>query len=118
MGSLRALGCRFALDDFGIGFTSFSHLKTLPIDLIKIDGSFIRNLQSSQTDFGLVRAITQVAKLFGKEVVAEFVESEGVLKLLQSIGVDFAQGYHVGKPLPMLLDDFEPAQRQTATDKK
>jgi diguanylate cyclase (GGDEF)-like protein len=101
METARARGARFALDDFGIGFTSFAHLRSLPIDCIKIDGSFIRNLESSRTDRELVKSIDGVAKAFGKTVVAEFVESEAILRILREIGVDYAQGYFVGRPREM-----------------
>ncbi len=101
METARARGARFALDDFGIGFTSFAHLRSLPIDCIKIDGSFIRNLESSRTDRELVKSIDGVAKAFGKTVVAEFVENEAILRILREIGVDYAQGYYVGRPREM-----------------
>lgn len=101
MDSLRALGCRFALDDFGIGFTSFIHLRALPVDLIKIDGSFIRDLDTSPEDQALVQAITKVAKAYHKEVVAECVENERVLALLRRYEVDYAQGFHIGRPVAM-----------------
>ena len=102
MQSLKTLGYRFALDDFGIGFTSFSHLRTLPVDIVKIDGSFVRNLHTSREDRGLVQAITNVAKTFNKKVVAEFVENGEILKILQRFGVDYAQGFHIGKPEPSI----------------
>lgn len=101
MDSLRELGCRFALDDFGIGFTSFVHLRALPVDLVKIDGSFIRRLDISPEDQALVQAITKVAKAYHKEVVAECVESEQVLELLRRYEVDYAQGFHIGRPTAM-----------------
>ncbi len=102
MQSLKALGYRFALDDFGIGFTSFSHLRTLPVDIVKIDGSFVRNLHTSREDRGLVQAIINVARTFNKEVVAEFVENGEILKILQRFGVDYAQGFHIGRPEPSI----------------
>jgi len=101
METARARGARFALDDFGIGFTSFAHLRSLPIDCIKIDGSFIRNLEWSRTDRELVKSIDGMAKAFGKTVVAEFVESEAILRILREIGVDYAQGYFIGRPREM-----------------
>ncbi|HQU15957.1 MAG TPA: EAL domain-containing protein [Gammaproteobacteria bacterium] len=106
MDSLRELGCRFALDDFGIGFTSFVHLRSLPVDLVKIDGSFIRNLPSSREDQALVEAITRVAKAYRKEVVAEFVEDEPTLALLRRFHVDYAQGYHIGRPAAISPEDM------------
>lgn len=97
--AVKELGCRFALDDFGIGFSSFYYLKHLPVDLLKIDGSFIRQLPDSLDDQVIVRAITQVAAGFGKKIVAEYVENELTLDLLREYGIDFAQGYHIGRPL-------------------
>lgn len=96
--TLQLLGCRFALDDFGIGFSSFSYLKNLSIDFIKIDGSFIRDLPRSFTDQHLVKAIVEIARGLGKKTVAEYVGDEETVKLLKEYGVDYAQGYHVGKP--------------------
>lgn len=98
--SIRELGCRFALDDFGVGFSSFYYLKQLPVDYVKIDGSFIRNLSQDADDQILVKAMSEVAKGFGKQTVAEFVETGEILELLKKYGVDFAQGYYVGRPVP------------------
>lgn len=95
---LRALGCRFALDDFGVGYSSFDYLKHLPVDLIKVDGSFIREVRHSQMDQHLVRAMVDVARALGKGVVAEWVGDPEALEFLRSCGVDYAQGYHIGRP--------------------
>ncbi len=100
--ALKELGCHFSLDDFGVGFTSFTYLKELQVDLIKIDGSFIRKLHESGNDQVFVKAITDLAKGLKIKSVAEFVENEESLKLLKSFGVDFAQGYLIGKPSPGL----------------
>ncbi len=97
---LRSLGCRFGLDDFGVGFSSFNYLKRLPVDYLKIDGSFVRNLSHDEGDRHLVRAIVQVAQGLGKETVAEFVEDEETLRLLKELGVDYAQGCLIGLPCP------------------
>ncbi len=99
--TLRSIGCGFALDDFGVGFASFSHLKHLPVDYLKIDGSFIRDLPRNTTDQHLVRAIVAVAAGLGKRTIAEFVGDDATLRLLAEYGVDFAQGYHIGKPEPL-----------------
>ena len=99
MDSIRKLGCSFSLDDFGSGFSSLRYLNQLPADYVKIDGSFIRNLCASREKRVLVKAITDVARGFGKKTVAEFVEGDDVLHLLRNFGVDFAQGYLVGRPL-------------------
>jgi len=95
---LKSLGCRFALDDFGVGFSSFNYIKHLPVDYLKIDGSFIRNLPHDTVDQHLVKAMVEVARGLGKKTTAEFVENEETLRLLREYGVDYAQGYHVGKP--------------------
>jgi diguanylate cyclase (GGDEF)-like protein len=97
---LSELGCDFALDDFGAGFGSFAYLKHLPLDVIKIDGEFIRTLTRSTQDQVTVRAIVDIAKGLGKETVAEFVEDQPTLELLRRLGVDSAQGYHIGHPRP------------------
>ena len=96
---LREIGCRFALDDFGVGFSSLNHIKSLPVDYLKIDGSFVRELPHSPVDRHLVRAVAGVARALGKETVAEFVGDAAALRVLQELGVDYAQGYHVGRPI-------------------
>lgn len=100
---LRTLGCRFALDDFGAGFNSFSYLKQFPVDYLKIDGAFITNLVNDPVDQTLVKSMTEVARTLGKRTVAEFVENNETLILLKEYGVDYAQGYYVGKPLPLKM---------------
>lgn len=95
---IKELGCGFVLDDFGVGFSSFYYLRELPVDAVKIDGSFVRNLASNPADQILVKALCSVARGFGKKITAEFVENEEVLLLLERMEVDFAQGYHIGKP--------------------
>jgi diguanylate cyclase (GGDEF)-like protein/PAS domain S-box-containing protein len=100
LGALRAIGFSVALDDFGVGLSSFSNLKHLPVDYLKIDGSFIRDLSRNPIDQQLVRAIVQVARALDMRTIAEFVEDAESLELLREYGVDFAQGYHIGKPLP------------------
>ena len=97
-------GVSFALDDFGAGYSSFAHLRSLPIDVVKIDGAFVRNIDTSNTDRALVTAMNNVAQLTGKLTVAEFVENEAVLKQLRDIGVDYAQGFHIREPVP--IDSF------------
>lgn len=102
MTELQALGCRFALDDFGVGFSSFYYLRELPLDIVKIDGSFIKQLPSNPKDQVFVKALTEMANALGKETVAEFVEDEPTLRLLAELGVVYAQGYHIGKPSPQI----------------
>lgn len=96
---LAELGCAFALDDFGAGFGSFYYLKHLPFDYLKIDGDFIRQLPASKADQLTVKAIVQIAHGLGKRTVAEFVGDDATLRLLGRYGVDYAQGYHTGRPV-------------------
>ncbi|MGH8658074.1 MAG: EAL domain-containing protein [Gammaproteobacteria bacterium] len=99
MQSIRAMGCHFALDDFGAGFSSLRYLRQLPVDYVKIDGSFIQNLPQDPDNQVMVKAITDVARGFGIKTVAEYVENSEILSLLQCYGVDYAQGYHISPPL-------------------
>lgn len=96
--AMRTMGCRFALDDFGAGFSSFYYLKQLPVDYVKIDGGFIQSLARSRDDQILVKAISDVAKGFGKKTIAEFVEDAETLEILRGYEVDYAQGYLLGRP--------------------
>lgn len=95
---IHDFGCRFALDDFGVGFSSFYYLKELPVDFVKIDGSFIQDLPANRNDQILVKAMADIAKEFGKKTIAEFVQDDETLKILKEYKIDYAQGYHVGKP--------------------
>lgn len=96
--TLKQIGCQFALDDFGIGYSSFSQLKHLPVDYLKIDGSFIRNLSHNLVDRHLVKAIVEVAHGLSKSTIAEFVTDAQTLQILRQLGVDYAQGYYIGQP--------------------
>jgi diguanylate cyclase (GGDEF)-like protein len=98
---IRRHGCRFSLDDFGSGFSSYSYLKNLEVDYLKIDGSFVRDLAESATDYALVKSMNDIAHSLGIKTIAEYVESEPILDKLREIGVDYAQGYAVQKPVPM-----------------
>ncbi|WP_282281399.1 EAL domain-containing protein [Pseudomonas sp. PS02302] len=98
---VRERGCRIALDDFGAGLSSFAYLKHFRVDYVKIDGSFIRTLDQDPLDRAIVESINQVAHHLGAETIAEFVESQATFELLGTIGVDYAQGYALGKPLPL-----------------
>jgi Amt family ammonium transporter len=101
MRELKARGCRFSLDDFGTGLSSFMYLKTLPVDFLKIDGQFIAQIASDPVDRSMVEAISKVGRALGIATVAECVESAAVLEELRRIGVDFAQGYFVARPAPI-----------------
>jgi diguanylate cyclase (GGDEF)-like protein/PAS domain S-box-containing protein len=96
---LRLDGFRFALDDFGIGMSSFSYLKSLPVDYVKIDGEFVKNILDEKVSLAMTEAITRVVSVMGIEVVAEYVESVAILDKLREIGVDYAQGYGVSEPI-------------------
>jgi len=100
---LRELGCRVALDDFGNGFSSFHHLKHLPVDFIKIDGQFIQGMATDHIDRAIVASINDVAHSFGKRTIAESVEDRQVLDLLRDIGVDYVQGYYIARPSAELI---------------
>jgi diguanylate cyclase (GGDEF)-like protein/PAS domain S-box-containing protein len=97
--SLNNIGCQFILDDFGTGFSSFSYLKNLPVDGVKIDGDFIKNITNSTTDQKIVEAIVMISQALNKETVAEWVKDQKTLDMLKDIGVDYAQGYFIGRPV-------------------
>jgi diguanylate cyclase (GGDEF)-like protein len=98
---VREIGCHFSLDDFGTGLSSFSYLKDLPVDFLKIDGSFVRNILKDRISHAMVSSINQIGHVMGLKTVAEFVESEELTKQLELIGVDYLQGYAIGKPMPL-----------------
>ena len=100
-GRLRRAGCQVALDDFGAGFGSFYYLKYLPFDLLKIDGDFVHNFAAGPIDQLVVKAIVGIAQEMGKRTVAEFIENGTVSRLLRDSGVDYGQGYHLGRPQPI-----------------
>ncbi len=108
MNVLKGWGCRFALDDFGIGFSSFAYLKTLPVDFLKIDGVFIRNIVHDPFDLAMVKSINEIGQALGKKTIAEFVENGAIMEKLRlrHIGVDYAQGYHIGEPQPLEASRF------------
>ncbi len=100
--SMRDLGCKIALDDFGNGFSSFNYIKELHIDYIKIDGDFVRVMESDQVGFTMVKAIAEIARVSDVETIAKFVDTESVSNKLKSIGVNYAQGYYYSKPVEWL----------------
>jgi EAL domain-containing protein (putative c-di-GMP-specific phosphodiesterase class I) len=102
MRKLTDLGFSFALDDFGSGMSSFAYLKQLPVDFLKIDGSFVRDIVDDPIDFAMVEAINHIGHLMGLRTIAEFVENDAIAQKLRGIGVDFAQGYGLAKPAPFI----------------
>jgi diguanylate cyclase (GGDEF)-like protein/PAS domain S-box-containing protein len=100
---LQQLGCRFSLDDFGTGMSSFAYLKNLPVDYIKIDGGFIRNITNDLVDEAMVGAMTRVGHVMGIKIIAEFVENNEILERIKTLGIDYAQGYEISKPQPLPL---------------
>jgi diguanylate cyclase (GGDEF)-like protein len=112
---LKARGCEFAVDDFGTGYSSLSYLKRLPVQYIKIDGTFIRRLGVNRIDQTIVRAIADIARIMGKHTIAEFVGDEETLRLIREIGIDYAQGYHVGEPVASL--DVSPRSEPSSTSR-
>jgi len=112
MHALKKLGCKFSLDDFGSGLSSFTYLKNLPVDYLKIDGQFIRNVANDDVDESMVKAISDVGHAMGIETIAERVETKQVLDKLGSLGIEFAQGYYIAKPAS--VETFRPYAEQSA----
>lgn len=106
---MRTLGCRFALDDFGSGFATFNYLKHFPVDVLKIDGTFVVNMLKNPTDELLVRSMVNVAHSLDKKVIAEFVEDEATAVRLREIGVDYLQGFYLGRPQSQIKPMHSPA---------
>jgi EAL domain-containing protein (putative c-di-GMP-specific phosphodiesterase class I) len=98
MNRMKIIGCQFSLDDFGTGLSSYSYLRNLPVDFVKIDGVFVKDIADNPGDYAVVRSINEIGHYMGKKTIAECVESAEVLASLKEIGVDFAQGYQVAKP--------------------
>jgi len=101
IGSLKELGCRFALDDFGSGMSSFIYLRNLSVDYLKIDGAFVKKIASDEINYAMVKSIHDVGHVMGLKTIAEYVEDDAILSKLREIGVDFAQGYGIAKPQPL-----------------
>ncbi|MGH2708325.1 MAG: EAL domain-containing protein, partial [Actinomycetota bacterium] len=98
---LKERGCRFALDDFGSGLSSFGYLKTLPVDYLKIDGRFVKDLIEDPFDCAIVQAVQQIGRVLAIKTIAESAETEPILERLRAIGVDYAQGYAIARPEPL-----------------
>ena len=95
---MKRIGCRFALDDFGAGMSSYAYLKNLPVDFVKIDGSFIKHLDTDKQDWAMVKSIHEMSRMLGKQTIAEYVENDVILAKLAEIGIDFVQGYGIERP--------------------
>lgn len=106
--ALKSRGCEFALDDFGSGLSSFAYLKKLPVDYLKIDGAFVKEIVNDPIDYAMVKSINEIGHVMEKKTIAEFVENEQILQKLKNIGVDYAQGYGIAKPQP--LEGFDEKQ--------
>jgi diguanylate cyclase (GGDEF)-like protein/PAS domain S-box-containing protein len=99
--ALRKKGCLFSLDDFGSGLSSFAYLKNLPVDYLKIDGLFVKDILEDKIDWTMVKAINEVGHVMNKKTIAEFVENQNIFELLKTLGVNYAQGYGIAKPIPL-----------------
>lgn len=102
--ALRAIGCRFSLDDFGSGLSSFGYLKNLEVDFLKIDGMFVKSIVNNKIDRAMVESINNVGHVIGLHTIAEFAENDEIIQILKEIGVDYAQGYGIAKPEPFLMN--------------
>ena len=98
---LKSMGCTFALDDFGSGFSSFNYLKNMPIDYLKIDGSFVKDMHENSVNSAMVEAMNNLGHVMGIRTIAEFAANSAILEKLGSLGVDYAQGYEIARPEPI-----------------
>ena len=102
LNSIKNHGCSLALDDFGSGFSSFGWLKTLPVDYVKIDGTFVLDVLTDSVDAAMVKAIHSISEEMNIKTIAEFVENHAVSDWLKETGIDYAQGYHFSRPNPLI----------------
>ena len=100
----KTTGCMFSLDDFGSGMSSYGYLKSLPVDYLKIDGVFVKDMATNPNDYAVVKSINEIGHFMGKKIIAEYVQDDETIQLLKDLGVDYAQGYGIEKP--RLLDDI------------
>jgi EAL domain-containing protein (putative c-di-GMP-specific phosphodiesterase class I) len=102
MSKLQAMGCGFSLDDFGSGMSSFAYLKNLPVDSIKIDGAFVRDMLTDPIDCAMVEAIIRIGHVMGLKTIAEYVESDAIMQRLAELNVDYVQGFGMHRPEPLI----------------
>jgi EAL domain-containing protein (putative c-di-GMP-specific phosphodiesterase class I) len=98
---MRVTRVQFSLDDFGTGLSSYSYLRNLPVDYLKIDGAFVKDIVTNPNDYAVVKSINEIGHFMGKKTIAEYVEDDKALAILKEIGVDFAQGYGIEKKMPL-----------------
>ena len=99
---MKILGVQFSLDDFGTGLSSYSYLRNLPVDYLKIDGIFVKDIKDNPNDYAVVKSINEIGHFMGKKTIAEYVENEEILEILREIGVDYAKGWGIGKKIPIV----------------
>ena len=98
---MKIIGVHFSLDDFGTGLSSYSYLRNLPVDYLKIDGIFVKDIKDNPSDYAVVKSINEIGHFMGKKAIAEFVENDEIVEILRETGVDYAQGYGIGKKTPI-----------------